>query len=280
MNKKCEKEWWRPEEEGGFFGPHYMRGDDSLEGPYVDRPRTLEQRTITEVNQITRLLELDSSQHILDCPCGYGRHSLELLRRGIQVTGVDINPYFISLIENQVRREGLNDRATFLVGDMRRIPVGDNEVDKAMNVFTSLGFFYSELENAMVLKEFYRTLKPGGKLLVHLDFNYFRIIHSSWEEREQRPLKDGSTLFVNDSYDTSTRRIYGQWEIVPSGGGTSYERYYSWRVYSPEELTALLTECGFVNVMFLGDLDESIEKLDEHSTETVILAEKPSSQKH
>ncbi len=47
-----------------------------------------------EVEQVAYLLGLGSGAHVLDLCCGMGRHSLELARRGFQVTGVDrTRPY-------------------------------------------------------------------------------------------------------------------------------------------------------------------------------------------
>ena len=46
--------------------------------------------TAGEVNFIVEVLELASGQRILDLACGFGRHALELARRGWAVVGVDI----------------------------------------------------------------------------------------------------------------------------------------------------------------------------------------------
>ena len=45
--------------------------------------------TPVEVDSIISLLNAQSGMQVLDLGCGPGRHSLELARRGIHVTGVD-----------------------------------------------------------------------------------------------------------------------------------------------------------------------------------------------
>ena len=40
-------------------------------------------------------LKLQGNEKILDLACGYGRHSLELARRGYDVTGIDITSEYI-----------------------------------------------------------------------------------------------------------------------------------------------------------------------------------------
>ena len=46
--------------------------------------------TKKEVDFLIDQLKLQGNEKILDLACGYGRHSLELVRRGYDVTGVDI----------------------------------------------------------------------------------------------------------------------------------------------------------------------------------------------
>ncbi len=81
-------QWW--EEDFGFFGDFYMNGDASLEGYLIQKKQTLHERTLAEVQGIRNLLNTDGGK-LLDCPCGYGRHSIELAKQGFDVVGVDLN---------------------------------------------------------------------------------------------------------------------------------------------------------------------------------------------
>src|SRR5437016_13470681 len=42
----------------------------------------------SDVEWIVGVAALDAGARVLDAPCGFGRHSIELARRGFQVTGV------------------------------------------------------------------------------------------------------------------------------------------------------------------------------------------------
>ena len=53
-------------------------------------------------------LHLTGGERILDLACGFGRHTLELARRGFQVVGVDITPDYIAFAREQAKREGLS----------------------------------------------------------------------------------------------------------------------------------------------------------------------------
>src|ERR1051325_4303030 len=55
------------------------------------------EQTCLEADFLERGLQLQSGQRVLDVPCGSGRHSLELARRGYQMTGVDVSAEMIEV---------------------------------------------------------------------------------------------------------------------------------------------------------------------------------------
>lgn len=276
MIAKAKKEWWLPEEQGGFFGEGYLFGDDSEEGPYCDKPMTLSGRTVREVDYIVRSLHLTSRHHLLDCPCGYGRHSIELAKRGIKVTGVDINPAYLQLASKKMTEQDIPEAMlTLKQGDMRSIPIPSESVDVAINWFTSFGFFETDEDNTKVVREFHRVLKPKSPLLIHLDYNPTRVQTGRWQyENRTRHLKNNAKLLVEERYDHVTKKIIGTWTIVDDSESPNQERHYCLRVYSPEEFRTMLDGCGFTNIRILGDLDEPNRELNDQSLETVISATK------
>src|SRR5436309_14425657 len=64
---------------------------------------------------------------VLDAPCGIGRHSTRLAKMGYWTTGVDLSPVFVSRATELARREGMADRATYRIGDLRH----PTETDRA-----------------------------------------------------------------------------------------------------------------------------------------------------
>ena len=54
-----------------------------------------------QVDFIIDKLHLQGGERILDLACGFGRHCLELARRGFSVTGVDITPSYIRLAKEK-----------------------------------------------------------------------------------------------------------------------------------------------------------------------------------
>ncbi len=266
-------EWWVSGDQGGFFGAHYMLGDDSKLGPYLRRSMSLRERTEREVAFIMGALGLKAGNTLLDCPCGYGRHSIALAQRGIKVTGVDLNDRYLSLARQEMQRSKLNhNRLQFLKGDMRELPLDSDQFDVAINMFTSFGFFKTVEEDLQVLKEFCRLLKAGGRLLIHLDYNYERRIRGMRDERVTRHLRDGSTLFVNERLDRQSGTISGRWDIVQKNKKQIYSRSYTLRMFDHETFKRLLEASGFTHVSFKGDLDNWDVPLSTESVETAVIA--------
>jgi len=239
-------DWWDGRRPNSFFPAVYRRGDASREGFLLDAELSPEARTARECDLIQRYLSPSPGSAILDCPCGYGRHSSELARRGFKVTGVDLCPVFLA--EAQTAAANLEPPGHCLIvpGDMRALPLPDGPFDFCLNLFLSFGFF-DEAGNKQTLSEFARVLKPGGRLLIHTDVNPVQAFAGTYADRYHRSLADGGTLEIHEVYDASIRRLVGTWTLVenPPSKGT-LTRGYSIRVYSREELTVMLQSTGFL----------------------------------
>jgi SAM-dependent methyltransferase len=260
-----QKEWW--EENAGFFGRGYMAGDDSIEG-YLEQRQTLIERTNTEVQGIISLLKLQPADRLLDCPCGYGRHSIGLARRGISVIGADINSE-----ELQIACQSLSDlpNVQLIKNDMRFLYF-HNHFDAVINMFYSFGFFETDEENIQVLRNFYTALKPGGQFLMHTDVNIPRITSGKYKSVEQRHLCDGKRLEIVDRYNADHKRIEGTWTLIHPDQRVEELTPYSVRVYTNEEFTRWCYDVGFKKVTAYGSWDG--EPLTDESEDMMIIAQK------
>ena len=265
MTSIHHKQWW--EEQGGFFGSRYMEGDDSYEG-YLSTPLTLDQRTEREVTGILRLLELGGDARVLDCPCGYGRHSLRLAQRGLRVVGVDINGEELAV----ARRSGAGiPGVTFVQNDMRHLGF-EAEFDAVVNMFYSFGFFDSDEENMQVLRRFHHALAPGGSFLMHTDVNIPRIASGKYRLEEERRLRSGKTLQIRESYDAIHKRVHGSWQLLDARGSEEALTPYSVRVYTFDEFAAWCHAAGFRSVTGYGSWDRS--RLTDDSEDMIVVAVK------
>ncbi|MFK8060288.1 MAG: class I SAM-dependent methyltransferase [Polaribacter sp.] len=107
------------------------------------------------MKNITAFLDLPKTTHILDLPCGKGRHSVFLNSLGYKVTGGD-------LAENSIKiaKEFENDTLHFKVHDMRTS--FNNKYDAIFNLFTSFGYFDDDKEDVKILENIKNGLNKGG----------------------------------------------------------------------------------------------------------------------
>ncbi len=67
--------------------------------------------TEQEVDFLLSELNLQKGQHILDIPCGFGRHAIAFSKNGFPVTGIDISETFIKGLTEKIRSEKLPIKA-------------------------------------------------------------------------------------------------------------------------------------------------------------------------
>tara|TARA_B110000503_G_scaffold141935_1_gene237085 strand:+ start:245 stop:970 length:726 start_codon:yes stop_codon:yes gene_type:complete len=107
------------------------------------------------MKNITAFLSLPKTTHILDLPCGKGRHSVFLNSLGYKVTGGD-------LAKNSIKtaKQFENNSLKFKVHDMRQ-PI-KNQYDAIFNLFTSFGYFEEDKEDILILQNIKNGLKKDG----------------------------------------------------------------------------------------------------------------------
>jgi SAM-dependent methyltransferase len=261
--------WWS--DDGGFFGRHYVAGDNSIDGYLPSRKLTLDQRTKREVDGIINILELKDGASVLDVPCGYGRHSIALATRGYKVTGVDINQHHLSLARLQTKQAG--KKPTFIRADMRRLSASlESKNDAVINMFFSFGFFEREDENEEVMGQFNQCLNPGGRLLLHTDVTVEMITEGKlYRLEEERKLAEGKALNIRESWDPVSMRLNGSWSIY-NNKEEIHLTPYSVRIYSAQEYASMAQRRGFRNIAIYGSFDGS--DYDVKSEEMILVASK------
>ena len=141
-----------------FFGPG---------SPYLGHPLLTEQRTAVEVDRILSWCDA-APVDVLDMGCGFGRHSIELARRGFSVTGVDPSTTLLEHARRNAEAQGL---AIDFVETGGAAFVRESSFDLAICLFTTLGqlpHIGAAPEVDAMLGNLRASLRPGGSLVIEV----------------------------------------------------------------------------------------------------------------
>lgn len=200
----------------------------------------------TEVDQIVALLSIGEGAHILDLPCGVGRHALEFARRGHAVVAIDRTASYIERARAEARRQCLD--VTFELGDMREVCL-PGAFDFVLNLFGSFGYFADPADNRAVVEHMYASLRPGGQFMIETMGK--EILARDFRARDWS--EDGDLLLLSErTIVENWSRVDTRWIVIR--GTERYEHLVSVRSYSAAELASLLASCGFGDIRVYGSL--------------------------
>ncbi len=200
-----------------------------------------------EVDKILDLTNPGPSSKILDVACGPGRHSLELARRGFEVTGIDRTEPYLEQARASANEQNLY--IEFIQDDMRSF-IRQSTYDLALSIYTSFGYFEKAADNLQVLANIFESLRPGGRLLMELTGK--EVLARIFRERDWREYKDIIFLEERKVVD-NWNRIENRWLLIYPDRRLEY-RVDHW-LYSSSELELMLRSVGFDVVEVYGGLE-------------------------
>lgn len=154
----------------------------------------------------------------LDLCCGYGRLTLPLRQRGVDVTGVDISETLLREGIDLNRQSGLSIRP-YVAGSLTRLPFASASFDFAFCVWASFHFLLTDTDQQSGLSEIHRVLKPGGSVLiegpVHEEVAPIQVVQCGSGSYHYNPItaEQMQELATQSSfvrYDISSRQIAGK----------------------------------------------------------------------
>ncbi|HEX6551162.1 MAG TPA: class I SAM-dependent methyltransferase [Ktedonobacteraceae bacterium] len=112
-----------------------------------------------------------SEGKVLDAGTGPGTLARDIARSlpQLQVYGIDLSGDMIRLAREHAKREQLEERVHFDVGNVAHLPYPDHSFDLVVSTI-SMHHWY-ELDQP--LRDLYRVLRPGGRLWIY-DFRFIK----------------------------------------------------------------------------------------------------------
>lgn len=244
-------DWWRT-----YFDAGYLREYEPMFDLVGDR---------RQVARLVELLELPSGARVLDCPCGQGRHAHLLAEAGFDVDAADYSAPLIGA----ARARGTGRTLRYRKADMRRLPAAwTGRFDAVVNLFTSFGFFADPRDDARVIAEFARVLKPGGVLLWHggdRDGVMAKFLTRDWWTTA-----DGTLVAQERSFDplSGFLTVESSWR----GPQVHEDRTHRIRLYTPTQMADLMRDAGLIVEQAFDSF--SARSLHRRSSEMLLVARK------
>jgi SAM-dependent methyltransferase len=241
------KDWWK-----GFFS-----------GLAVEmwRAVTTEEQTRREADFLEKILAVQPGAAVLDVPCGGGRLSLELARRGHRMTGVEYSDAFVEEARAASIARGLD--ITWSQRNMQELP-WQEAFEGAFCFGNSFGYC-DEGENLNFLAQVAKSLKPGARFI--LETYCAELAARTFQERSWFEA-GGIVMMEENEYDLPAGGVKTEYTFV---SGARKEQKRGWqRMYSYCDLIHLLESAGFEQIIGYCSLDQ--EPLNLKSGRLLIVA--------
>ena len=189
---------------------------------------------------LIRNLSLKKGERVLDIACGQGFFSRELYKQGAEVSGVDISKKLIKIAEKNSPRQ-----IYFHSTNVSTMPMFENNYfDKV--VCKSVLYTFTRDEQRRILKEFYRILKPGGKIVISNPSKNWHPVPLFIEGIKKNFQKEGIIRTIGKLI----------WLLIPAIKVLKYnlqiKKKLTFHVLDTTEQELFLRKSGFVNIKNKG----------------------------
>lgn len=225
-----------------------------LHAPHYDK-NPFTKNTLVEVQFVVSQMKLEPGMRILDMGCGTGRHAIELAKRGMHVTGVDLSTGMLDEARRKADAAGVG--VEWIEADGTRWQSAA-DFDAAICLCEGGMGLIGHDEDAVnhdlaLLRNIAASLKTGAPYMMTA-LNGYSVIRRMKDENVEQGSFNPLTMEM----------LYAdQWEL-PEGTKPVYLRE---RLFIPPEMVALLHHAGFaVEHLYGGTAGEWGErplKLDE-----------------
>ena len=192
---------------------------------------------------------------VLDLGCGTGSMTLELAKRGYDMTGIDYSPEMLDIARNRAIDEGLDSKMLWLCQDMTEFELYGT-VDVTVSCLDSLNHLTGSSELESSLKLVHNYLIPDGLFIFDINGKYkFENIYA---DNSYVIEEDGSFCVWQNYYDAKTKLCDFYITLFKEGQNGTYRRYdevQTERMYTLRTVKSLLKKCGFELIGVYSDFD-------------------------
>ena len=177
-----------------------------------------EKITLAEIDYLQQATGLKPGDHVLDLMCGYGRHSIELARKGFLVTAVDSLSDYVQEIKQKVKDEKLSLK--IIEADVLKLQLAE-EFDLVICMGNSLSIF-NYADTLKILEKVHTFLKPGGKFIFH-SLMITEVVIKNFQEKSWHYIGD-YRLLSDSKYLLRPTRIENELIMINREGKTEEQK--------------------------------------------------------
>jgi len=231
-------------------------------------PMGFHRQTLRESKFIIDSLGVGGGATILDLCCGFGRHTMELAKRGYDMAGLDLSLPLLQKALKEAQRRNLSIK--FIHGDVRELNF--HEIFDAIFCYqTSFGYF-DDRTHFNILRGVASALKPGGRFLlevVNRDYVVQRLpTRVWWEGPECLFLEEVELDFLESVLHTKRSYIYDD-------GRPPWEQNIYVRLFAVQELSRMFELADLRVISVSGSIHTRGYFIGCDSPQIIMLVEKP-----
>lgn len=211
------------------------------------------EETRAEVEFLISALNLGKKKGaaLLDLPCGYGRLSLPLAKRGYKLTGLDTSSQYIDEAKQSFAKAGL--KGAFITGEMQELSeLSKMRFDGAFCMGNSFGYF-DRKQTQDFLKSLSSLLKSESGFVLES-----RMVAESFFTvgAEKEWLKVGDTyMLIENKFFPQEGKLETVYTYISEETGKCETKQPSHWIFTAAEVASMLEQAGFMVVGFYSSFE-------------------------
>lgn len=178
----------------------------------------------------------------VDFGCGTGKFTLEMIRRGLDVYGVDLSPQMLAAAEYSAKSKGI--KARFVLGDIRNFTFM-----KKVEFITALCDTFNYIKSPLpVFKHLYNNLKSGGKVMFDVSSEY-KLKNILGGQTYSETLDDITYIWHNSLFKNRVEMELTFFEKVDNGSDVAlYKKSIDCQtqyIHKTDDILQMLDDAGF-----------------------------------